>query len=432
MNPLGIFLTTRYTTRPRSQAALAAMQARGFAHLRRHVMPHSPFHAAYADRPLEDWPILNKQLLMQNFTAINTVGLTREQALDVALRSEQSRDFSPMIGDVAVGLSTGTSGQRGLFASNRRERALWAALMLGRFLPSLLGRQHIAFFLRANNQLYESLSNPLIEFQFYDLLTDFDDHRGRLQHQKPTVLIAPAQVLQLLARRKMAGDLPISPKKIISVAEVLSPEDAAIISQAFGVAVDQVYQCTEGVLGMSCRAGHLHLNEAFIHVEREVIDPVSGAFHPIITDLSRQTLPILRYRLDDVLVPLDRACPCGCATLRLRRIEGRADDILYWQTAAGGQCMVASDVIRQAMATARAAISDYRVVQHGTDRLEIWLEAQDFAQAEADVCANLGHQAEILGAQLPQLRFHRGIAVDLSGKRRRVSVARRMDKTGPA
>ena len=422
MTPLSLFLASRYSRAPRNKAQLAALQARGFARLRREIMPLSPFHAAYAEAPLQDWPVMNKARLMEHFTAINTAGLDREQALEVALRAEQSRDFAPMIGDIAVGLSTGTSGQRGLFASNRRERALWAALMLGRFLPDLWSRQRIAFFLRANNQLYESLSNPLIDFRFYDLLAPFEAHLDALAAQSPSVLIAPAQVLRLLAGARQAGALPIRPKKVISVAEVLSPEDAALISTAFQTPVDQVYQSTEGVLGMTCRAGALHLNEGFLHIEREVIDPESGAFHPILTDFSRQTLPILRYRLDDVLVPDDSPCPCGCATLRLRRIEGRADDILYWRGLAGGKRLILSDAIRQAVATTGARVQDYRAVQYGLDRLVLWLDTAEPIRAEAELRRNLAQQAQISLARLPELEIHFGLPAETGRKRRRVTV----------
>lgn len=424
MTPLSIFLRSRYGVGSPDRASLSEYQHRGIRHLRKHIMPRSPYYAAYANKPRSEWPLMNKVHLMEHFTAINTAGITKENALDIALASERSRDFSPMIGEVAVGLSTGTSGQRGLFASNRRERSLWAVLMLGRFMPSLLRRQRIAFFLRANNKLYERLSNPLVAFEFYDLLKPFERYLKQLNEQNPTVLIAPAQILGCLARAQLNQQITIAPLRVISVAEVLSPEDAFLIEQAFCTKVDQVYQCTEGVLGMTCRAGGFHLNEAHICIERDVIDAESGAFCPIITDLNRETLPIINYRLDDVLIPDKEPCTCGCTSLRLKRIEGRYDDILYWDSDDGSPHLIPSDAIRQAIATAATGVLDYRAMQHGTGRLEIWLETPQFEQACMEVGRNLEEQARIYKARMPMLSFYPGIDIQLAQKRRRVIACR--------
>lgn len=420
MNPLSVFLQMRYGSGFASHEAIEKQQQKGFQRLRRKIMPRSPFYAAYADKPISAWPLMNKALLMEHFTDINTAGITKEEALHVALTSEKERNFSPMIRGIAVGLSTGTSGQRGLFASSKRERALWASLMLGRFSPSLLQRQRVSLFLRANNMLYERLGNPMLSFVFYDLLEPFGEHLLRLADQQPTVLIAPAQILCLLAEAQKNQLINIAPLRIISVAEVLSPEDKSTIEMVFGVQADQVYQCTEGVLGMTCRAGNLHLNEAYIHIERDVIDAESGAFSPIVTDLTRETQPVLKYRLDDILVPESEPCPCGCASQRLKRIEGRCDDILYWHTDGENLRMIPSDVIRQAIATTQTVIRDYRVVQHGQQTLDIWLEAADFEQACKEVSRNLQSQALMMKAQLPKLNFHTGVLVQLDQKRRRI------------
>lgn len=420
MTPLSAFWQARYGRGFPTRDAVAAHQARGLDRLRRQIMPQSPFYAAYADRPVGEWPLMNKALLMQHFSEINTRNLPRDTALAVALQAEESRDFTPLLGELAVGLSTGTSGQRGLFLTNRRERALWAATMLGRFWPGpLLSRQRIGFFLRANNALYESLGNPLMRFEFYDLLQPLEDHLPALANQDPTVLIAPAQILCKLAEAHLARVLTLRPQRVISVAEVLSPEDAALIARAFGRAPDQVYQCTEGVLGQTCRAGNLHLNEAFVHFDRDVIDAATGAFCPIITDFTRETLPILRYRLDDVLIPDPEPCPCGCASQRLKRIEGRADDILWWAASNGARRMIPSDAIRQAIAVLSVPVRDYRAIQ-ADGALTIWLDTDAIGAAESGLRAGLTQLAARFGARPPVIHIRRGLPADPGAKRRRV------------
>lgn len=416
---LTAFLQARYGRGFASRAAIEAHQAAAFLRFRQRVMPRSPFYDVYADTPLEALPRMDKVRLMAEFSRINTCGITRQAALAVALRAEASRDFRPMIGAVSVGLSTGTSGQRGLFLATPAERRLWAATMLGRYWPELWRRQRVAFFMRADNALYRGLSNPAVTFAFFDLLAEFDGHLPALAALDPTVLIAPARVLAVLAEAQLAGALTLSPRRVISVAEVLSPEDAALIARAFGRPVDQVYQATEGVLAMTCRAGNLHLNEGLLRIDRDVIDPLTGAFCPIIHDFTRHSLPILNYRLNDVLVPDPAPCPCGCASLRIARIEGREDDMLWWPSPAGPR-LVTAEAIRSAIATLPQGLRDYRVIQQG-GALHLWLQGAA-PGADGALEAALAALAARLGCRCPPLVFHSGLPPETGAKRRRIRV----------
>lgn len=60
-------------------------------------------------------PIIGKKEFMENFNQINTVNIDRENAMNVAIESEKSRDFKSEIHGITVGLSTGTSGKREYF-----------------------------------------------------------------------------------------------------------------------------------------------------------------------------------------------------------------------------------------------------------------------------------------------------------------------------
>ena len=263
---------------------------------------------------LNDYPVIDKRIFMQHFEDINAYGIGREEALAVALKAEESRDFSPVLRtasgrEITVGLSSGTSGSRGIFLVSPEESALWAGYMLRRMLPRpYLARHSIAFFLRANSNLYTAVRNPLIRFEFYDLMRGLDEHVPRLNAQNPSILIAPAQVLQQLALR---ADVSVRPKRTVSVAEVLEPQVRTLVERRFGSPVHQIYQCTEGFLAHTCRYGSLHLNEDMVYIEKDWIDEGSGRFAPVITDFNRKSQPVIRYRLDDVLVADGTPCPCG-------------------------------------------------------------------------------------------------------------------------
>lgn len=359
---LWFFLTTKNFT---DHVKLQRFQQRQLQRLL--TNHHSAFYPH--SRHLDEYPIIDKKCFMTHFADINRAGVDEQTALQVALAAENSRDFSPTldttIGKLTVGLSSGTSGSRGLFLLSEAETAQWAGYILRRLLPTPWLRRHrIAFFLRANSNLYESVSSRLIDFVFYDLMTPFVQHVEVLNQQQPTVLIAPAQVLRRLAQ---SPKLNIRPEKIVSVAEVLDDNDKAIISAHFQQTVHQVYQCTEGFLAHTCSHGQLHLNEDIVYIEKDWLDENSGRFMPIITDLRRRTQPMIRYRLDDIL-QLDNTsvpCPCGSVFARLSAIEGRCDDSLQVLTNEGKPYVLYPDFIRRAIISTSANVSEYRVIQNG-------------------------------------------------------------------
>ena len=70
-----------------------------------------------------------------NFNKINTVGLERDVALEIAINSEHTRDFETKYNNISVGLSSGTSGHRGLFVVSDKESMEWAGAVLAKLLP---------------------------------------------------------------------------------------------------------------------------------------------------------------------------------------------------------------------------------------------------------------------------------------------------------
>ena len=81
-----------------------------------------------------------------------------------------------------------------------------------------------------------------------------------------------------------------------------------------------------------CRSG-LHLNGR--HFLAEIIDPVSGEVLPegeegelVITTLTKEAMPLVRYRTRDLTRILPGPCPCGRPGVRLARVKGRSDDML--------------------------------------------------------------------------------------------------------
>jgi phenylacetate-CoA ligase len=77
----------------------------------------------------------------------------------------------------------------------------------------------------------------------------------------------------------------------------------------------------------------LHLNED--HFFPEIINPETGEQLPygqegelVITSMSREAMPLIRYRTGDITSLNPETCKCGRTLVRMRRVRGRADDML--------------------------------------------------------------------------------------------------------
>ncbi|MFB2597820.1 F390 synthetase-related protein [Herbiconiux sp. P17] len=424
---LGRFARARWGFRFRTRARFDAWQRRRIRSFLRRITD-APFYrtpgpsgalpsgSSWRGRParrrasvmrLDQLPIVDKSTLLEHFDELNTRGVRLSDALGVALEAEHSRDFAPLVdGDLTVGLSSGTSGRRGAFLVSPRERMLWAGTILARVLDHRsLGQLlrpwrpplRIAFFLRAGGNLYESVASSRIRFAFHDLTEPLGVHLAALadavgRGQGPEVLVAPASVLDALSRRALDGSLGIRPTLVVSVAEVLEPETAARVKAAWGVATQQVYQATEGLLGISCAHGALHLNEESVHVEREWLDTERTHFSPVVTDFDRRTQIIARYRLDDVLridPSAPERCACGRVTAVLAAVDGRADAVLRLPARDGITVVeVFPDAVRRVMALGSDGYADWRLRQTGLD-LRVSL-ADPAPDAAARVAAALG------------------------------------------
>lgn len=92
------------------------------------VTENSEFYKDYKGKELEEFPIINKKIMMDNFNLMNTVGIEKQQALDFAIECEKSRKFTPKLNHITIGLSSGTSNTRGVFLVSDKEKSKWARL----------------------------------------------------------------------------------------------------------------------------------------------------------------------------------------------------------------------------------------------------------------------------------------------------------------
>jgi phenylacetate-CoA ligase len=113
-------------------------------------------------------------------------------------------------------------------------------------------------------------------------------------------------------RARIEGDLGLQALDIYGLSEILGP----------GVAME----CAEGRDG-------LHIWED--HFLPEIVDPATGqplsdgqVGELVLTTLTKEAMPVIRYRTGDLSALLPEPCPCGRSHRRMARVSGRTDDML--------------------------------------------------------------------------------------------------------
>ena len=115
------------------------------------------------------------------------------------------------------------------------------------------------------------------------------------------------------------------------------------------------------------------------HFYPEVIDPETGRNVPdgvegelVVTTLSKQAMPMIRYRTRDITAFLTEPCPCGRTLRRIRRIGRRSDDMLVIR----GVNVFPSQV-ESALLAVEGTLPHYQIIltrEKGLDQMEVQVE----------------------------------------------------------
>lgn len=161
-----------------------------------------------------------------------------------------------------------------------------------------------------------------------------------LQDAAPDALIStPSYALNLADALAEAGIKPgmLSLKMAFFGGETWTESMRYAIEESLGINAYNNYGLSEvlgpGVSGECIYHTGMHIQED--HFLVECINPETGEEMPegeqgelVITALTREAMPIIRYRTRD-LAFLDRSlCPCGRTTMRMGRVYGRTDDMM--------------------------------------------------------------------------------------------------------
>jgi putative adenylate-forming enzyme len=366
------YLLCKYRFKHFSQSDIIEYQNRKIKNIAKYAAKKSDFFRKhYQGHNLDDpWslPTVDKKMMMENLSDYNTLGLKKAEILEFCLEVEKTRDFSRRYQGINIGMSSGTSGNKGVELVTKREEAYMKAALLARFDFPKHAKINLAFILRVSAPAF-NLNKFGHKLTYISQLNPIEEIIRQLQTIKPNIISAPPSMLKIIAQEVEAQRLVVAPKRLVSYAEVLYPDVKIYLQKIFNCPIREIYKCTEGPIAISCRQGSLHLNEDLVAVETlnsdgSVTPPGQPCQKLIVTDLHKTSQPIIRYELNDIVTISRHKCSCGSNFRVIENIQGRADD-MFWGIRKDNQTkhFIFQDYISRAIISTSDEIEDFQAIQ---------------------------------------------------------------------
>lgn len=336
-----------------TRAELNALKLGRFRALVRHANAHAPYYAKIIrERAIDldtcvpsDFPVLTKSTLMSHFDDIVTDRrISREIVANFLTRSSNPKDR--LFHEFTVMHTSGTSGEVGYFlygpadykrmsATARRNAEGIRGLLAGR--SKTFRRIRMAFYGATGGHyagvtgvaaMQRGLRRLFIRAEAFEVNTPLPNVVEGLNEFQPDILMGYTTALRMLAEQQRAGRLRLVPVVVVATGEVATKDDLAALSGAFeGARAISVYACTEhGVLGISDSDGE---------TMRLMDDNLTFEFyedHSLITNLFNFTMPMIRYRMSDILQPVSAP---EARHIVIRNLVGRSEQMPTFQNSAG-------------------------------------------------------------------------------------------------
>ena len=212
------------------------------------------------------------------------------------------------------------------------------------------------------------------------------DLKPRVLCATPSYALAMAEVAEQLGVDLRASALQVG----VFGAEPWSSAMRAEIEERLGLRATDIYGLSEIMgPGVACECtAQAGLHGWEDHFLFELLDPETQAPVPegdagelVITTLTKQALPMLRYRTRDITKITTAPCSCGRTHLRILRIAGRSDDMLIIRGVNVYPSQIEAALIGRPMLAPHYQLVVDR--QGALDNVTIEVEAQTGVAAEA-------------------------------------------------
>lgn len=301
----------------------------------RHAQASVPYYSALLggiDIDRLDWdtfcslPLLTRGGLQENFEALTSASLPRGH------------------GGVCEGKSSGSTGRPARFLSTSVNQLFWNALTLREHFwhSRLLTGKLASIRNESENGNWPGWGSPTSTvFQtgpgaLLRIDTPIAKQAEWLHAQNPDYFLSYPTNIRALAKHCEQSGIQL-PRlcEVRSMGEVVTTEMRETCRRVWGVPITDMYSCQEaGYLALQCPAGeHYHVQAESVILEILHADgrpcQAGEVGQVVITSLHNFAMPLIRYAIGD-FAERGEACACGRGLPVIRRIMGRARNILTY------------------------------------------------------------------------------------------------------
>jgi phenylacetate-coenzyme A ligase PaaK-like adenylate-forming protein len=342
-----------------TRAQLKARQAAKFRRLVRFAQSRSPFYQSIIRQHgidpnscgPEDFPVLTKKDVIERFDEIVTdPRITLDGIADFLSRSSDPNDL--FANEYHVVHTSGTSGTVGYFVFSR-EAWIRGCSHIARISPPRF-RKRTAFVAATRGHFAgaslvltarSGTNNLFYDVRTYDVNRPMSEIAAALNAFQPQTLSGYASVLDRLAEAQSRGELRIRPALVVNGGEPLFGELRSHLATVFKAPVANTYASSEHLfMAMTlpdCDGMHLLEDDLMFELHDN---------HTCVTNLFNDVMPLIRYRMDDVLVPVFEGSSRYPFT-KIREVIGRIDDAPVFANQHGEQDFIHPSLIEEFLAS---------------------------------------------------------------------------------
>ena len=182
-----------------------------------------------------------------------------------------------------------------------------------------------------SRRLIESLG--IIKRQYLSIFDSAETQLTHLEQFKPDVIKAYPSSLSILADYSKQRASSLKPRIVFTSAEILDRQSREFINSAFGTEIFDNYSSNEfALMAWECskhNGYHINLDSILMEfVEDEETVAFGERGEILCTGILNEIMPLIRYKIGDVGIPIKDECSCGRTLPLMKMVEGRADDFL--------------------------------------------------------------------------------------------------------
>jgi len=282
---------------------------------------------------IKDLPVIDKKIMMENFDDLICVKGVKRKDLEkfIAKNPETEKIYK---GKYRIIHSSGSSGKIGIYVYDNRAWTILKALAMSRVTKTKINffKKHRLAFIGAMGGHYAgiSLAASAPRFLFKTLTVNINSPLQEIIKKvdkfKPDTITGYSSGAYILAEEQLKGNINIKPKRILCSGDALTPMMAKKITEAFGVKPTNYYASSESVcMAAQCEEHkdlHLFNDWHVFEIEKEML---------ILSNLYNFAQPLIRYRMNDDLMPDNKPCKCGWPFPVIRIIAGRSEEFLWFE-----------------------------------------------------------------------------------------------------